>query len=53
MCDICYRNAPFQDKLEMEMLDTGRLRDMARLFPVKVREMVGKLVGTEAVNKEL
>lgn len=45
---IYYRNAlPFEGELEMEMLDTGRLREMARLFPVRVREMVGKVVGMQ------
>jgi hypothetical protein len=42
---LYYRNAlPFEDELEMEMLDTGRLREMARSFPVRVREMAGRLV---------
>lgn len=41
-----YRNtAPFADELELEELDTGRLRAMAQPFPVRVREMVRKLVG--------
>lgn len=43
---IYYRDAvPFEDELEMEMLDVGRLREMAQSFPVRVREMVGKLEG--------
>jgi predicted transcriptional regulator of viral defense system len=41
---IYYRNAaPFEDKLELEGLDTGRLQEMAQSFPVRVREIVGKL----------
>jgi len=44
---VYYRNAlPFADELELEMLNVGRLREMGRLFPVRVREMVGRLVGT-------
>ncbi len=43
---IYYRNtAPFADELELEELDTGRLHEMAQSFPVRVREMVRKLVG--------
>jgi len=43
---IYYRNtAPFADELELEELDTRRLHEMAQSFPVRVREMVRKLVG--------
>ena len=43
---IYYRTTvPFADELELDELDTRRLRDMARQFPVRVREMVEKLVG--------
>ncbi len=43
---IYYRKmAPFADELELEELDSGRLREMAQPFPVRVREMVEKLVG--------
>ena len=41
---IYYRNvAPFEDELELEGLDTGRLQEMAQSFPVRVRKIVGKL----------
>ena len=41
---IYYRNAaPFEDELELEGVDTGRLQEMAQSFPVRVREIVGKL----------
>ena len=41
---IYYRNAaPFEDELDLEGVDTGRLQEMAQSFPVRVREMVGKL----------
>ena len=43
---IYYRTtAPFADELELEELDTRRLREMAQPFPARVREMVEKLVG--------
>lgn len=43
---IYYRNSvPFEDELELEGLDTGRLQEMALSFPVRVREMVRKLLG--------
>jgi hypothetical protein len=43
---IYYRNTvPFADELELEELDTGRLREMAHPFPVRVRQVVEKLVG--------
>jgi hypothetical protein len=43
---LYYRNAlPFQDELEMDMLDVGRLQEMAQVFPARVREMVGRVVG--------
>ena len=43
---IYYRTAaPFEDELEMEGLDKGRLQEMAQSFPVRVREIVGKLAG--------
>jgi hypothetical protein len=42
---IYYRNAvPFEDELELEGLDVGRLQAMAHSFPVRVQEMVGKLI---------
>jgi hypothetical protein len=38
---IYYRNAlPFEDELELEELDSGRLAQMAQSFPVRVREFV-------------
>jgi predicted transcriptional regulator of viral defense system len=41
---IYYRNSvPFADELEMDELDMKRLREMALVFPVRVREMVWKL----------
>ncbi|MBW6486672.1 MAG: hypothetical protein K0B01_11050 [Syntrophobacterales bacterium] len=41
---IYYRKAaPFEDELELEGVDTGRLQEMAQSFPVRVREIVGKL----------
>ena len=41
---IYYRNAaPFEDELELEGVDTGRLQEMAQSFPVRVREIVGRL----------
>ena len=41
---IYYRNAaPFEDELELEGVDAGRLQEMAQSFPVRVREIVGKL----------
>ncbi len=44
---IYYRNSvPFEDELELEGLDTERLQEMAQSFPVRVREMAGKLLGT-------
>jgi hypothetical protein len=39
------KTAPFADELELEELDTLRLREMAQPFPVRVRKIVGKLVG--------
>ena len=43
---IYYRNAaPFEDELELEGIGTGRLQEMAQPFPVRVREIVGKLAG--------
>ena len=43
---ICDRNAvSFEDELELEILDMGRLREMAQTFPRRVREMV-KRVGS-------
>jgi predicted transcriptional regulator of viral defense system len=42
-CIYYRRTAPFADELEMEELDTGRLREMARPFPLRVRKMVEKL----------
>ena len=45
---IYYRNAaPFEDELDLEELDTGRLQKMAQSFPVRVREIVGKLAGNK------
>lgn len=45
---VYYRNAvPFEDELEMDVLDAGRLREMARLFPLRVREMAGRVVGMQ------
>jgi hypothetical protein len=45
---IYYRNAlPFEDELELEGVDAGHLREMAQLFPVRVREMAGKLAGMQ------
>ncbi len=42
---IYYRNTlPFQDELEMEELDNGRLMQMAQLFPSRVREAVRNLL---------
>ena len=42
---IYYRNAvPFADELELDELDMERLREMARSFPARVREMVEKLL---------
>ena len=41
---IYYRTAvPFTDELELDDLDRGRLREMARLFPARVRVMIEKL----------
>jgi hypothetical protein len=41
---IYYHNAAtFEDELESEGLDTGRLQEMAQSFPVRVREIVGML----------
>jgi len=43
---IYFRNrAPFDDELQLEELDTNRLREMAQPFPARVREMVEKLAG--------
>lgn len=43
---IYYRKAvPFADELELEELDTTRLREMAQPFPARVRKMVEKLLG--------
>ena len=40
---IYFRNAaPFEDELELEELDSKRLREMAQPFPVRVRKMVDK-----------
>jgi hypothetical protein len=36
--------APLEDELELEGVDTGRLQKMAQSFPVRVWEIVGKLV---------
>ena len=36
---------PFADELELEELDTASLRGMAQSFPVRVRQVVEKLVG--------
>ena len=44
---IYYRNAvPFEDELELDMLDAVSLREMALSFPLRVRIMVEKLMGT-------
>lgn len=41
---IYYRNiVPFEDELELELLDMNRLREMAQAFPKRVREMAGRL----------
>lgn len=43
---LYYRNAlPFEDELELEEVDAGRMREMAQSFPARVREMAGKLAG--------
>jgi hypothetical protein len=43
---IYYRNSvPFADELELEELDLQRLQAMARPFPLRVQEMVAKLMG--------
>lgn len=43
---IYYRTSvPFEDELELEGLDTGRLQEMALSFPLRVREAVEKLLG--------
>jgi predicted transcriptional regulator of viral defense system len=45
---IYYRNtAPFAGELEMAELDTERLREMARPFPLRVREMVAPLLHSD------
>jgi hypothetical protein len=42
---IYYRNAvPFEDELELENLNPGALQQMALPFPVRVQEMLGKLL---------
>lgn len=41
---IYYRNAvPFEDELELEGIDTGHLQEMAKSFPMRVRERVGNI----------
>lgn len=41
---IYYRNAlPFAGELELDMLDIGRLQEMAQPFPLRVREMIERL----------
>jgi len=41
---IYYRNAvPFADEMELEEIDTGRLRELAQPFPLRVRNMVENL----------
>lgn len=41
---IYYRHAlPFADELELDMLDAGRLREMAQSFPLRVRSLVEKI----------
>jgi len=43
---IYFRNtAPFEDELELEELDSKRLREMSKPFPARVRKMIAKLVG--------
>ena len=43
---IYYRNGvPFEDELELEELDKGRMQEMALSFPSRVRELAGKLLG--------
>jgi predicted transcriptional regulator of viral defense system len=39
-CIYYRKTVPFNDELEMEALDTARLREMAELFPARVREAV-------------
>jgi hypothetical protein len=42
---IYFRNtAPFEDELELEELDSKRLCEMAKPFPVRVRKMVEKFI---------
>ena len=45
---IYYRNTvPFADELEMEGLDTGRLRELAQSFPLRVREMAAPFLHSD------
>lgn len=44
-CIYYRKTVPFADELEIEELDTTRLREMAQPFPARVRKMVEKLVG--------
>ena len=45
LLDVVYirRAVPFADELEMDLLDVDRLRQMARLFPLRVRAAVDRL----------
>ena len=41
---IYYRNTvPFEDELELELLNMDRLQEMAQVFPKRVREMAGRI----------